>query len=62
MARNKSLIEIRNKSICERYKYLTEVKHLRFDYVVKKLSTDEFFLSETRIMDIIREQIKKGDL
>lgn len=47
MARNKELTERRNKAICKRYKYLTEVKHLRFDYVVEKLSTQEFFYLNT---------------
>ena len=62
MARDKELTERRNKAICKRYKYLTEVKHLRFDYVVEKLSTQEFFLSEYRIMAIIWKAVKNGDL
>lgn len=62
MARDKELTERRNKAICKCYKYLTEVKHLRFDYVVEILSTQEFFLSEYRIMDIIRKAAKNGDL
>ena len=44
MARDKELTERRNKAICKRYKYLTEVKHLRFDYVEKNYHTQEFFL------------------
>lgn len=62
MARDKELTELRNKAICKRYKYLTEVKHLRFDYVLKILSKQEFFLSEYRIMDIIRKSVHNGDL
>lgn len=58
MTRGKDLIDLRNKAIYQRYKELTEIKHLRFDYVVKTLSK-EFYLSEYRIMAIIRDYVRK---
>lgn len=44
----------------ERYYYWTEVKRLRFDDALQKLSREEFFLSESRIMQIIRDMIHAG--
>ncbi len=56
--RNKDLIEKRNESLCRRYYYWTEVRRLRFDDTLKILSEQEFFLSEERILSIIRERSK----
>lgn len=58
--RDKNLVNTRNIRIYERYYYWTEVKRLRFDDALKKLSTEEFFLSESRIMQIIRDMIRSG--
>lgn len=58
--RDKNLVNTRNIRIYERYYYWTEVKRLRFDDALKKLSTEEFFLSESRIMQIIRDMIQAG--
>ena len=58
--RDKSLVDSRNIRIYERYYYWTEVKRLRFDDALRRLSTEEFFLSESRIMQIIRDQIQAG--
>ena len=58
--RDKYLIEERNKSLCRRYYYWTEVRRLRFDDALKILSQQEFFLSEERILSIIRD-VRKGD-
>lgn len=44
----------------ERYYYWTEVKRLRFDDAVKKLSEEEFFVSEERVMQIVRKMIRLG--
>lgn len=52
--RNKNLIEKRNKALCRRYYYWTEVQRLRFDDVLKVLSQKEFFISEERIMAVLR--------
>lgn len=54
------LIESRNVKMYERYYYWTEVRRLRFDDALHKLSTEEFFLSESRIMQIIRDMIHAG--
>lgn len=58
--RNKQLIEERDRRLFERYYYWTEVKRLRFDDTISILSTQEFFLSEGRIMHIIRHCIQEG--
>lgn len=57
--RNKYLIEKRNEALCRRYYYWTEVQRLRFDDVLKILSEQEFFISEERILAVIRENINK---
>ncbi len=41
--RDKALIAARDQRVFERYYYWTEVKRLRFDDAVKKLSEEEFF-------------------
>jgi hypothetical protein len=53
--RDKELIKKRNEQLCHRYYYCTEVCRLRFDDTLKILSEQEFFLSEERIMSIIRD-------
>lgn len=53
--RNRRLIEARNRKIAQRYYYWTEVKRLRFDDAVKKLSENEFFLSEFMIWQILKK-------
>jgi hypothetical protein len=52
--RDKSLIIKRDELLCRRYYYWTEVRRLRFDDALKILSNEEFFLSEERILSIIR--------
>ena len=51
--RNRELIERRNAQIVSRYYYWTEVQRLRFDDAVRQLSENEFFLSESRIIQIL---------
>lgn len=53
------MIEKRNEDLLKRYHYWTEVKRLRFDDTLKVLSEQEFYISEPRIMAIIRENIDK---
>ena len=53
--RNKNLIKKRNEALIRRYYYWTEVRSRRFHDVLKILSEEEFFLSEERILSIIRE-------
>ena len=57
--RNKDLIKKRDSKLCARYYYWTEVKRLRFDDALRLLSEEEFFISEERIMTIIRESSKQ---
>ena len=58
--RNKNLIRLRDEALCRRYYYWTEVQRLRFDDALKVLSEKEFFISEDRIMNIIRRESRKG--
>ena len=58
--RDKKLIELRDEALCRRYYYWTEVQRLRFDDALKLLSEREFFISEERIMSIIRRKCRDG--
>lgn len=58
--RNKMLITARDMRMYERYYYWTEVMRLRFDDAIRKLSEEEFFLSESRVLAIIRNMIQQG--
>lgn len=60
--RDKRLIESRNRKIAERYYYWTEIQRLRFDDAIRQLSENEFFLSEQRIMAILRYVAETGAL
>lgn len=53
--RNIKLVKQRDEALCRRYYYWTEVQRLRFDDALKVLSEKEFFISEERIMSIIRK-------
>lgn len=57
--RDKHLISLRDEKLIRRYYYWTEVERLRFDDALKVLSEQEFFISEERIMAIIRENLHK---
>lgn len=46
---------MRDETLIRRYYYWTEVQRRRFDDVLTILSTKEFFISEARIMAIIRK-------
>lgn len=58
--RDKELIRLRDEALCRRYYYWTERQRLRFDDALKILSEREFFISEERIMVIIRRMIRTG--
>lgn len=53
--RDSSLINRRNEALLRRYYYLTEKERLRFDDAIRILSENEFFISEERVMTIIRD-------
>ena len=59
--RDKELIKLRDEALCRRYHYWTERQRLRFDDALKILSEREFFISEERIMAIIRHKIRTGE-
>lgn len=59
--RDKELIKLRDEALCRRYYYWTERRRLRFDDALKILSEREFFISEERIMAIIRRMIRTGN-
>lgn len=54
--RDKTLIELRDEALLRRYYYWTEMQRLRFDNALRILSRQEFFISEERIMAIIRKK------
>ena len=61
--RNKELLSRRDEKLLQRYYELTEVQNLRFDRALTLLCKDEFFISEARIMAIIRENCNRlGDI
>jgi len=57
--RDKELIKKRDEALCRRYYYWTETQRLRFDDALHILSEQEFFISEERIMAIIRNCVNK---
>ena len=57
--RSAELIVRRNNALWERWLYWTEDKRLRFDDAVRKLANDEFFLSEERVIGLLRQMIKE---
>lgn len=57
--RDKALIELRDEALCRRYYYWTEERRLRFDDALALLSKQEFFISEERIMTIIRRKCRE---
>ena len=57
--RDKELIKKRNDYLLRRWHYWTEVQRLRFDDALTVLSEREFFISEERIMKIIRENLDR---
>lgn len=59
--RDNELIRLRDEALCRRYYYWTERQRLRFDDALKILSEREFFISEERIMAIIRRMIRSGN-
>ncbi|MCI7614778.1 MAG: hypothetical protein MSS61_05435 [Bacteroidales bacterium] len=58
--RDKQLLSLRDRKLYERYYYWTEVRRLRFDDALRILSEREFFISEGRIIYIIRNMIANG--
>ena len=54
------LIANRNEALCRRWYYWTEQQRLRFDDALKILSEQEFFLSEQRILAIIRQYSREN--
>ena len=58
--RDKELIRLRDEALCRRYYHWTEVQRLRFDDALKVLSEREFFISEERILSIIRRKLREG--
>ena len=59
--RNRHLIFARNRRLLLRYYQLSEIDRLRFDDTIRKLANDEFFLSETTVIEIVRKFYKKED-
>lgn len=60
--RDTELIKKRDAALCRRYYYWTETQRLRFDDALRILSEQEFFISEQRIMSIIRRVSREGNI
>lgn len=58
--RSKALVAARDQRMFERYYYWTEKRRLRFDDAIKKLSEEEFFVSEGRVLQVVRKMIQNG--
>lgn len=58
--RDKRLIEKRNAKIAARYYFWTEMQRLRSDDAIRQLSEEEFFLSESTILHILRRAQRYG--
>ena len=55
------LREKRDKRVFERYLYWTEQQRLRFDDTIRRLSEQEFFLTEDYILAIIKKEKAKNE-
>lgn len=55
------LREKRDKRVFERYMYWTEQQRMRFDDTIRRLSEDEFFLTEDYIIQIIRKEKARNE-
>lgn len=58
--RDGRLIAKRNRKICARYYYWTEMQRLRSDDAIRQLSEEEFFLSEATILNILKRGQRIG--
>ena len=58
--RDKDLIRERDRMMFERYYYWTEVRRLRFDDAIQRLSREEFFVSESRVLQVVRRMVQEG--
>lgn len=58
--RNTGLLEARDARLFERWYYWTEVRRMRFDDALKKICQEEFFISESTAMRIIRKALADG--
>lgn len=56
--RDTELIRKRDEALLKRYFFWTEVQRLRFDDTLRILSEQEFFISQERILNIIRKSKK----
>ena len=56
--RDTALIKKRDEALLRRYYFWTEIQRLRFDDALTILSEQEFFISQERILRIIRHAIK----
>ena len=59
MPRHNHLIEKRNQDIVERFKHWYDIKRLRYEDVIVRLSED-FYISERRIKDVLRNAKKQA--
>ncbi len=53
--RSVELIALRNRLLIARYYYWSEVKRIRFDDVLNIIEHQELFISEKRILKVLRD-------
>ena len=57
--RSEELIRKRDETLIDRFIYWTETARLRYDDTIKVLSENEFFISESRVLQILRKNADK---
>lgn len=60
--RSDELIKRHDEALVERFIYWTETARLRFDDTIKVLSENEFFISEQRVLQILRKNKDKQSM
>lgn len=58
--RNGDLVKARNEEMARRYYYLTEVRRMRHDDAMRQLSRQEFYLSESTILAVLRRMAREN--
>jgi len=57
--RNPELVKLRDEALLRRFVYWNDVKRVRLDDVLSKLSLEEFFIDEKRIIQILNRNSER---
>lgn len=58
--RSRRLLERRDRMVAVRFHYWTEQQRLRTDDAIRQLAENEFFLSESTILQILKKMSRTG--